>query len=96
MNKIKRSAKEIARLRELYKSQGPIGTHQATTTDMNATVPSSSSSGRAIHSHSIVRKDLSFLGIIVIVFAILLFALNYLASTTAFGEVLGGWVSKIV
>jgi hypothetical protein len=48
------------------------------------------------NKYSVVRRDLVFLLVLIVIMVAILFTLNYLAETTSFGTWLNGLVGKIL
>lgn len=91
--KDKKASKEIERLQALYRQQSAEVIPAEPRVDIKEPVPeptvaASETKIVPVGPHAIVRRDLIFLSVLIVIMMAVLFALNYLAATTNFGDVI--------
>ncbi|MBU1082949.1 hypothetical protein KKE14_00700 [Patescibacteria group bacterium] len=96
MKNNKKSAKQLRHLQAIYNPSKDGG---GVSSDSGNTPVSSSAEGVLTmkqDKYTIVRKDLIFLIILIVVIIGILFTLNYLIQTTSFGDWMNRLVGKII
>jgi len=96
--KFRKSAKEIGRLQNLYQLDSNQPKESVKPVSKLASNNSESDNmhiigNRQTVKHAVIKQDLVFVSILIVVMIALLFGLNYLATTTNFGAWLAGLVS---
>ena len=88
-NKAKKTAKEIQRLQDLYQSDDTKeSTKQATPVSTDTTTVNA----ETMSKHAVIKKELVFLVVLIIVMTTLLFAINSWVSKS---DLLGNWISSL-
>ena len=98
MSKKNNKHKEASRLQNLYQ---PTSDTSSTTVDAKSETKSDEASeflasSKYAAKHITIKKDLVFLSILIVFMVALLFALNYLITTTSFGDWVSNFISKLI
>lgn len=88
-NKAKKTAKEVQRLQNLYQSDD-------TTEAVKQVIPTATDTTtvnvETINKHAVIKKELVFLVVLIVVMTTLLFAINLWVSKS---NLLGNWISSL-
>ncbi len=98
--KSKKSAKEIERLQNLYQLDSNQPKESIKPVNKLASDNSTPDSvhiigNRQTIKHAVIKQDLAFVTILIVIMIALLFGLNYLTATTGFGGWLAGLAGQI-